>query len=127
MIDTEVKQTAQKNGHLDTESGLQRTHFSTSRLLEFFSETELTMQIGHPEHLWSLALAKELIDNAMDACEKARIRPAVRITVEPDALTVADNGPGLPEMSWSGPSTTLCGFPTSRTTSARRVVSSATR
>jgi DNA topoisomerase VI subunit B len=94
-LSTEVDQSAQKNGHVDTAS-LQRTHFSTSRLLEFFSETELAMQIGHSEGLWPLALAKELVDNAMDACEKAGIPPALRITVRPDALTVADNGPGLP-------------------------------
>jgi DNA topoisomerase VI subunit B len=75
---------------------LERTAFSTSRLLEFFSETELTMQIGHPRHLWPLALMRELVDNALDACENAGTSPAIRVRVEPDAVSVADNGPGLP-------------------------------
>jgi DNA topoisomerase VI subunit B len=75
---------------------LHRSAFTTSRLLEFFSEKELAMQIGHPPPLWPLALLKELIDNALDAAESAGIGPAVRVTVEPDSLTVQDNGPGLP-------------------------------
>lgn len=75
---------------------LQRTAFSTSRLLEFFTEKELNMQIGYRPELWGLALVKELIDNALDACESAGISPDIHITIEPDAVTVADNGPGLP-------------------------------
>jgi DNA topoisomerase VI subunit B len=76
---------------------LQRTAFTTSRLLEFFTEKELAMQIGHPRHLWALALLKELNDNALDACESAGAPPVVRVTIEADALTVQDNGPGLPD------------------------------
>src|SRR5262249_61671448 len=68
----------------------------TSRLLEFFTEKELTMQIGHPPHLWSLALIRELVDNGLDACENAGTSPVVRVVVEPDAVSVIDNGPGLP-------------------------------
>jgi DNA topoisomerase VI subunit B len=64
--------------------------------MEFFSVKELTMQIGHPMRLWPLALIRELIDNALDACEKARVSPTIRLVVEPDAVTVVDNGPGLP-------------------------------
>jgi DNA topoisomerase VI subunit B len=75
---------------------LERTAFTTSRDLEFFSEKELIMQIGHPPHAWPVALLKELIDNALDACEDAGTPPAVRVKVEPDAFTVSDNGPGLP-------------------------------
>ncbi len=75
---------------------LHRTTFATSRLLEFFTPKELTMQIGHPQRLWPLALLKEVIDNALDACESADTAPQVLVTVQPDALTVEDNGPGLP-------------------------------
>ncbi len=75
---------------------LDRTQFTTSRLLEFFTQKELTIQIGHPPHLWPLALVRELIDNALDACEGAGLPPAVRVEVEPDAVTIADRGPGLP-------------------------------
>jgi DNA topoisomerase VI subunit B len=76
---------------------LDRTTFQMSRSLEFFSEKELQMQIGFSVPGWPIALLKELIDNALDACETAGILPEIEVTVEPDALTVQANGPGLPE------------------------------
>ena len=39
---------------------LERTTFETSRLLEFFSEKELAMQIGFPKEQWPIALLKDL-------------------------------------------------------------------
>jgi DNA topoisomerase VI subunit B len=75
---------------------LERTTFETSRQLEFFSEKELAMQIGQPRPLWALALLKELVDNALDACENAGVQPQVRVVVRGDSFTVQDNGPGLP-------------------------------
>ena len=51
---------------------LARQVFQTSRLLEYFSEKELTLQTGHePEH-WADVILKELLDNALDACETPR-------------------------------------------------------
>jgi len=76
---------------------LERTTFQTSRLLEFFSEKELQMQIGYAREQWPIALLKELIDNALDACETAGIAPEIKVTIEEDAFSVQDNGPGLPE------------------------------
>jgi DNA topoisomerase VI subunit B len=67
-----------------------------SRLLEFFSEKELQMQIGFAVTGWPIALLKELIDNDLDVCEMVRILPAIDVTLDPDALSVQDNGPGLP-------------------------------
>ncbi len=75
---------------------LRRTAFKTSRLMEFFTAKELTMQIGHTWQLWPLALLRELIDNALDACENAGTSPAIKVILEPDAVSVVDNGPGLP-------------------------------
>jgi DNA topoisomerase VI subunit B len=75
---------------------LQRTTFSTSRLLEFFSAKELQMQIGHGRDQWPIALLKELLDNALDACETADIAPVIKVVLEDDAVSVQDNGPGLP-------------------------------
>src|SRR5262249_60810106 len=77
------------------EKALARTTFTTSRLLEFFTESELTMQIGHDRPYWALAILKELIDNGLDACEKANISPHIQVTIEDDGFTVQDNGPGL--------------------------------
>ena len=43
---------------------LQRTTFTTSRALEFFSEKELAIQMGFASDYWPIALTKELLDNA---------------------------------------------------------------
>jgi DNA topoisomerase VI subunit B len=75
---------------------LQRSAFRTSRVLEFFSEKELSMQVGFPKELWPIALLKETIDNGLDACETAGVVPDIEVTVEPDRVSVRDYGPGLP-------------------------------
>ena len=75
---------------------LERTTFQTSRLLEFFNEKELQMQIGFAKEQWPIALLKELIDNALDACETDGVLPEIAVTLEPDRLSVRDYGPGLP-------------------------------
>jgi DNA topoisomerase-6 subunit B len=75
---------------------LERTTFHTSRVVEFFTEHELQRHIGFGKALWALALLKELIDNALDACEAAGVAPELEVVVEADAVTVRDNGPGLP-------------------------------
>ena len=74
----------------------QRETFTLSRALEFFSERELTAQIGFSQPDWPVALLKELLDNALDACESVGIAPAITVELHDDALVVADNGPGLP-------------------------------
>jgi DNA topoisomerase VI subunit B len=75
---------------------LDRATFTTSRLLEFFSEKELAMQIGHPRRLWPVVLLKELIDNALDACEQAGVPPQIAVAIRANGLWVRDNGPGIP-------------------------------
>jgi DNA topoisomerase VI subunit B len=76
---------------------LQRSTFSTSRLLEYFSVRELEMQIGCDPSDWPLALTKELIDNALDACESWDKKPVITVLLDESSITVCDNGPGLPE------------------------------
>lgn len=73
-----------------------RQTFEVSRKLEYFSAGELEMQIGHGRDWWPAAILKELVDNALDACEVAGTSPRVEVTIDEDALTVQDNGPGLP-------------------------------
>jgi DNA topoisomerase VI subunit B len=75
---------------------LQRATFRTSRLLDFFSEKELVAQTGHQVADWPLVIIKELIDNALDACEEAGIAPVIAVTADKNGIEVADNGPGLP-------------------------------
>jgi hypothetical protein len=56
----------------------------------------LTAQIGHQRDDWPLVILKELVDNAIDACEEAGIAPVVEVTVDADGIAVRDNGPDLP-------------------------------
>jgi len=74
---------------------LQRETFVTSRLLDFFSEKELTAQIGHGVDDWPLVVIKELLDNALDACEDKRIAPSIHVEIANNGITVSDNGPGI--------------------------------
>jgi DNA topoisomerase VI subunit B len=75
---------------------LERTTFEMNRELEFFTENELAPQMGVDRPWWPLALLKELIDNSLDACEAAGIAPVIEVELEDDAITVQDNGAGLP-------------------------------
>jgi DNA topoisomerase VI subunit B len=77
-------------------SALERTTFRTSRLLEFCTRKELVAQTGHEPDAWPLVVLKELLDNALDACEEAGVAPEIMVQVEPRAVTVVDNGPGMP-------------------------------
>ncbi len=74
---------------------LKRVAFKTDRALEFFTESELTTQLGYGPKRWPLVLVKELIDNALDACESTTLAPKITVTIEDDAITVTDNGPGI--------------------------------
>jgi DNA topoisomerase VI subunit B len=79
---------------------LERTTFTQSRELEYFSPEELTKQIGHEFDLWPIAITKELIDNALDACEAIPVQPQIIVTVDGDRISVADNANGLPEATF---------------------------
>src|SRR6516162_5382916 len=74
---------------------LKREIFTTSRLLEFCSQRELINQTGHAIEDWPLVVLKELVDNAVDACEESGTAPAVSISVAKGKVTVSDNGPGI--------------------------------
>ena len=81
---------------------LKRETFETSREMDFFSEKELTAQTGHGRHEWPFVIIKELVDNALDACEEHDIAPEVIIAADATGITVTDNGPGLPESTLRG-------------------------
>ncbi len=74
---------------------LNRQTLKTDRLLEFFSEKELTTQIGQGKEKWVSALLKELIDNGLDECEKSGKQPRIEISVSDNSFSVSDNGSGL--------------------------------
>ncbi|UCD51435.1 MAG: hypothetical protein JSW27_02150 [Phycisphaerales bacterium] len=74
---------------------LQRTTFTTSREMDFVNEKELTAQTGHAPDDWPIVIGKELVDNALDACEEAGMPPEINVKVTPHSITVSDNGPGI--------------------------------
>jgi len=81
---------------------LKRQTFITSREMDFFSERELVTQTGHDVSEWPLVITKELIDNALDACEETDIAPHIEVVADASGITVIDNGPGLPDATLQG-------------------------
>jgi DNA topoisomerase VI subunit B len=69
---------------------LTRVAFRVSRLMEFCSERELVNQTGHDGYAWPLVVLKELMDNALDACEEAEVAPVieVEVAISPDGVTI---------------------------------------
>jgi DNA topoisomerase VI subunit B len=77
--------------------GFEREHFTISRELEYFTADELTKQTGYSrEEWWPGVIAKEAIDNALDACETAGVAPEIAITFDGAKLEIRDNGSGIP-------------------------------
>lgn len=93
IVDSDGK----KKQGLRPQHKLTRTTFSTSREMDFFSQKELVTQTGHDISEWPLVIVKELVDNGLDACEEADIAPEITIRADAGGISVADNGPGLPE------------------------------
>jgi len=81
---------------------LHRATLRTSRLLDFCSRKELIAQTGHQPEAWPLVVLKELVDNALDACEEAAVAPVVNVQVDDDGIIVSDNGPGIPAETIEG-------------------------
>jgi DNA topoisomerase VI subunit B len=82
--------------------GVRPATLKTSRLLDFFSEKELTAQTGHPKRDWPLVAVKELLDNSIDAAEEAGTAPEIAVKVDGEGITVTDNGPGIPADTVAG-------------------------
>jgi DNA topoisomerase VI subunit B len=76
-------------------------HFTIGRAAEYFSAAELTKQTGVPRERFAAAALKELVDNALDACESHGITPDIAMSATRSGgdlvIRVSDNGPGLPE------------------------------
>lgn len=78
-----------------TEPQLERTTFSTSREMEFISTKELTRATGCGPERWPLFIIKELIDNALDACEEASVAPEITLKVDKQSISIQDNAVGI--------------------------------
>jgi DNA topoisomerase VI subunit B len=77
------------------EPKLTRVAFTVSRLMEFCSERELQNQTGHSVYEWALVIAKETMDNALDACEEAEVAPDIAVVVDKNTIVVQDNAGGI--------------------------------
>ena len=77
------------------EPKLTRVAFQVSRLMEFCTRRELQNQTGHGVEQWPLVGLKELVDNALDACEEAELAPVISIAVEPGSIVIEDNAGGI--------------------------------
>jgi hypothetical protein len=80
---------------------LQRTTFKTSRAAQYVEARTLQAMTGQPKRAFAAVVTKELMDNALDACETAGVAPAITLAVEDrddrsGAITVSDNGGGIP-------------------------------
>src|SRR5262249_22112338 len=75
---------------------LTRVPFTVSRLMEFCTKRELANRTGHHEYDWPLVIAKEMVDNGLDACEEAGVAPVIEIEVRGEKVIISDNGPGIP-------------------------------
>ena len=77
-----------------------RTHFSESMHNDFFTVNGLQSSTGQTSRDFGNVVLKELIDNALDACESAGIEPRINVAANYTdngqmVLTVSDNGAGL--------------------------------
>jgi DNA topoisomerase VI subunit B len=94
--------------------------------MEFCTVKELVAQTGHEAHKWVSVIIKELVDNAIDACEEAEVAPVIKVTIttgkrgKPTRIVVADNGPGIRARPSRAFSTTTSESPHARHTSVRR-------
>ena len=70
--------------------------------MEFCTEKELVAQTGHESYEWPRVIIKELVDNAVDACEESEVAPVVKVAIttgksgKPTRVVIEDNGPGIP-------------------------------
>jgi DNA topoisomerase VI subunit B len=79
---------------------LERTAFETSRVAEYFDARQLSTLNGVSTSEFASVCLKELIDNALDACETAGVVPEINVEVQYEQgvirLAVSDNGTGIP-------------------------------
>lgn len=85
---------------------LKRSTHSRSRAGEYFNSDDLTRLTGKSSRDFPAAILKELVDNAVDACESGSVQPeiAIELVLKGDCvwLIVSDNGSGIPPSTIEG-------------------------
>ena len=78
---------------------LQRTTFKTSRAAQYVEARALTSMTGQAKEKFASVVVKELMDNALDACETAEVAPEIALEARlgpSTRIAVSDNGSGIP-------------------------------
>jgi len=90
---------------------LERTTFETSRAAEYFDARQLSTLTGVAQDEFASVVLKELIDNALDACEAHEVTPEVVVEIAAQQahytdgstrddgllnIAITDNGTGIP-------------------------------
>jgi DNA topoisomerase VI subunit B len=83
------------------EKKLERVHIERSRLMEYLNINDLRAMTGLSPQDFHKAIIKELVDNALDACEERGVIPVVSVEAYRENgqyhYKVADNGGGMTE------------------------------
>jgi DNA topoisomerase VI subunit B len=95
QIVAKPKRSAGRKPRAKAEPKLTRVAFKVSRLMEFCSERELQNQTGHSLYDWPLVVGKEVMDNALDACEEAEVAPHITVIVDSGTIIIQDNAGGI--------------------------------
>ena len=86
---------------------LHRTTFKTTREAQYVEARTLMSMTGQVSSKFADVVVKELMDNALDACEAAGVAPEITLSVENGsdghaAITVSDNAGGIPSETVHG-------------------------
>jgi DNA topoisomerase VI subunit B len=86
---------------------LQRTTFKTSGAAQYVEARALTAMTGQAEGKFADVVVKELVDNALDACESSGVAPEITLSVEERfsgdvVITVSENASGIPHDTMHG-------------------------
>jgi DNA topoisomerase VI subunit B len=79
---------------------IQKTAFDTPLSIDYFYADKLQKHVSRPIRDFPAVVLKELVDNALDACEDAGVAPEIEIHMAHSlgtlTLSVGDNGDGIP-------------------------------
>ena len=70
------------------------------------------------QRVWPLVVLKELVDNTLDAAEKAGVPPQISVSVADGVIAAQDNGPGIPIRTVKGPLAFITTLTTAKLTCA---------
>ena len=83
------------------EKKLERVHIERSRLMEYLNQNDLRAMTGLSPSDFHKAIIKELVDNALDACEERGVTPEIKVLANRENgqyhYSVKDNGGGMSE------------------------------